>query len=45
MGVCSSLKKAGPMVAEQEIGQGGTTAWYIGGMDKTTTLTFMLDLS
>jgi protein transport protein SEC23 len=43
MGVCSSLKKAGAMVAETEIGQGGTTAWYIGGLDRNTTLTFMLD--
>ena len=45
LGVCSSLKKGGPMVAEQELGQGGTTSWYIGGLDKTTTLTFMLDIA
>ncbi|KAL4494573.1 hypothetical protein ABPG72_004475 [Tetrahymena utriculariae] len=44
-GSCSSLKKGGPMVAETPIGQGSTTQWYIGGMDRNSTLTFMLDLS
>jgi len=27
------------------MGQGGTTSWYIGGMDRSTTLTFLLDIS
>lgn len=33
------------MVAEVPIGQGGTTQWFIGGMDRNSTLTFMFDLS
>lgn len=45
IGPCSSLKKSGPMVAETETGQGGTTSWFLGGMDRCTTLLFMLDLS
>lgn len=45
LGNCTSLKKARPAVAETEIGQGGTTSWYIGGLDKTTSITLMIDLS
>jgi protein transport protein SEC23 len=32
------------MVSEVELGESGTTAWYIGGLDRNTTLTFLLDL-
>ena len=32
IGPCASLKKGGPSVAENEIGIGGTHAWYLGGM-------------
>lgn len=28
IGLCTTLKKAGPSVSDIEIGQGGTTSWY-----------------
>ncbi|KRW99808.1 Zinc finger, Sec23/Sec24-type [Pseudocohnilembus persalinus] len=45
LGCCTSLKKGGTMVSETEIGQGGTNTWFLGGIDRTTTVTFMLDLN
>lgn len=45
LGNITSLKKTGPMVSEVEIGQGGTTSWYMGGVDRNSTATFMLDLN
>jgi protein transport protein SEC23 len=44
IGPCNSLKKASPLVGDAEIGQGGTVQWYLGGLDKNTTLAFYLDL-
>lgn len=44
IGPCTSLKKAGPQVSENEVGQGGTTTWYIGGLDRNLTLAFYLDV-
>lgn len=44
IGQCTSLKKTGPQVSETEIGQGGTTAWYLGGLDRNLTLAFYLDV-
>ena len=44
IGPCTSLKKAHPLVAEQEVGQGGTVEWYLGGLDKNSTIAFYLDL-
>jgi len=32
IGPCVSLKKSGPMVSDQAIGQGQTSLWYLGGM-------------
>mmetsp|Transcript_56435 Transcript_56435/g.85339 ORF Transcript_56435/g.85339 Transcript_56435/m.85339 type:complete len:109 (-) Transcript_56435:327-653(-) len=45
IGPCTSLKKGGPMVGELEIGQGGTTSWYLGGIDRSTSLAFYFDLA
>lgn len=45
IGPCISLKKSGPMVAETAVGEGGTTSWYLGGMDRNSTLALMLDLA
>jgi protein transport protein SEC23 len=44
LGPCTSLKKTYPYLAEEEIGQSGTNAWYIGGVDKCSTIAFYLDL-
>lgn len=44
IGNCTSLKKGGPSVSEIEIGQGGTSAWYMGGIDRCSTQAIYLDL-
>lgn len=44
VGPCQSMKKAGPQVSENEIGQGGTHVWYLGGIDRTSTLGFFIDV-
>ncbi|KAM3130641.1 hypothetical protein pb186bvf_017233 [Paramecium bursaria] len=45
IGPCISLKKQGPMASEQIIGEGGTTSWYAGGLDRNSTILFILDLA
>ncbi|XP_054806066.1 protein transport protein SEC23 E-like isoform X1 [Prosopis cineraria] len=45
IGPCTSLEKKGPSVADTVIGEGNTTAWKICGLDKSTCLTVMFDLS
>ncbi|KAK7280845.1 hypothetical protein RIF29_08374 [Crotalaria pallida] len=45
IGPCTSLEKKGPSVADTVIGEGNTTAWKMCGLDKTTCLTVMFDLS
>jgi len=45
IGACTTLKKNGPSVGETEIGQGGTTGWYLGGIDRSSTIAFYLDLA
>lgn len=44
IGQCVSLKKTSSMVSEYEVGKGGTTAWYLGGIDCNSTLAFYLDI-
>eukprot|EP00828_Plagiopyla_frontata_P032649 TRINITY_DN4251_c0_g1_i1.p1 TRINITY_DN4251_c0_g1~~TRINITY_DN4251_c0_g1_i1.p1 ORF type:complete len:484 (+),score=73.58 TRINITY_DN4251_c0_g1_i1:179-1630(+) len=44
IGPCTSLKKSSPIVSEVEIGQGSTSAWYLGGIDRCTTVAFYFDL-
>jgi protein transport protein SEC23 len=45
IGPCTSLKKGSPLVAEVEVGQGGTTSWYLGGIDRASSLAFYFDLA
>ncbi|XP_020226888.1 protein transport protein SEC23 [Cajanus cajan] len=45
IGPCTSLEKKGPSVADTAIGEGNTTAWKMCGLDKSTCLTVMFDLS
>ncbi|XP_027334025.1 protein transport protein SEC23-like isoform X1 [Abrus precatorius] len=45
VGPCTSLEKKGPSVADTVIGEGNTTAWKMCGLDKSTCLTVMFDLS
>jgi len=45
IGSCASLKKAGPCVSENEIGVGGTTSWYLGGVDPRSTMAIYFDIN
>ncbi|CAM8989473.1 unnamed protein product [Rhodiola kirilowii] len=45
IGPCSSLEKKGPAVADTAIGEGNTTAWKMCGLDKSTCLTVIFDVS
>ncbi|KAL3721974.1 hypothetical protein ACJRO7_034336 [Eucalyptus globulus] len=45
LGPCTSLEKKGPAVADTVTGEGGTTAWKMCGLDKSTCLTVLFDLS
>lgn len=45
IGPCISLKKGGSMIADTTIGEGGTSSWYLGGMDRNSTIALMLDLA
>jgi len=45
IGPCSSLKKKSPSVSDSEIGQGGTYAWRMGGIDPGTTIALYFEIS
>merc|ERR1719149_398413 len=45
IGNCSSLNKKNANVAETEIGQGGTNAWSISGLDEDTTLAVYFEVT
>lgn len=45
IGPATSLKKTGPMVGEVEIGKGGTSSWYLGQVDKCTTVAVYYELN
>ena len=45
VGPCVSLKKASPSVSETEIGEGGTYAWSLGGLDPSSSLAIYFDVS
>jgi protein transport protein SEC23 len=45
IGPCTSLKKAGPNVSETEIGECGTTAWSLGGIDPSTTVSLFFEVA
>ncbi|KAH1047021.1 hypothetical protein J1N35_037805 [Gossypium stocksii] len=45
IGPCTSLDKKGPNVADTVIGEGNTTAWKMCGLNRSTSLTVLFDLS
>merc|ERR1712183_460203 len=45
IGGLSSLAKKGPCVAEVEVGQGGTSQWVCGSLDRNSTLAFYFDVT
>merc|ERR1712060_269256 len=45
VGGLASLGKKNRVVAETEIGVGGTAKWIIGSLDKNTTLGFFFDIA
>ena len=46
IGPCASLKKGkSPYVADTEIGQGGTNAWTLGGIDPSTTIAVYFEIT
>ncbi|XP_073225298.1 protein transport protein SEC23 E-like isoform X2 [Cicer arietinum] len=45
VGPCTSMEKKGPSVADTVIGEGNTTIWKMCGLDKSTCLTVLFDLS
>lgn len=45
IGPCASLEKKGPLCSETTIGQGNTTAWKMCGLDKTTSLCLLFEIS
>jgi hypothetical protein len=45
IGPCVSLKKGSPSVSETEIGEGGTYAWSLGGIDPSTSLSLYFDVA
>merc|ERR1712032_514389 len=44
IGGLSSMNKKGHCVAETEIGEGGTSRWVVGSLDKNTTIGFYFDI-
>ncbi|KAK8548076.1 hypothetical protein V6N12_061001 [Hibiscus sabdariffa] len=45
IGPCTSLEKKGTNVSDTVIGEGNTTTWKMCGLDKSTCLTVLFDLS
>lgn len=45
IGPCTSMEKKGPNVADTVIGEGNTSVWKMCGLDKSTCLTVLFDLS
>ncbi len=45
IGPCSSLRKLGGNVAETAIGEGGTNAWSLGGVDPSVTLAVYFEVT
>ncbi|XP_027907547.1 protein transport protein SEC23 [Vigna unguiculata] len=44
IGPCASLEKKGPLCSDAVIGQGGTSAWKMCGLDKSTSLCLFFDV-
>eukprot|EP00928_Gymnodinium_smaydae_P045645 TRINITY_DN30397_c0_g3_i1.p1 TRINITY_DN30397_c0_g3~~TRINITY_DN30397_c0_g3_i1.p1 ORF type:complete len:758 (+),score=148.71 TRINITY_DN30397_c0_g3_i1:98-2371(+) len=45
VGGLSSMNKKGPCVSETEIGEGGTSQWTVGSLDKNTAIAFYFDVT
>eukprot|EP01117_Protostelium_nocturnum_P001741 TRINITY_DN1214_c0_g1_i1.p1 TRINITY_DN1214_c0_g1~~TRINITY_DN1214_c0_g1_i1.p1 ORF type:complete len:780 (-),score=240.58 TRINITY_DN1214_c0_g1_i1:189-2468(-) len=45
IGHCASANKKGSSVSETELGIGGTTAWKIGALDPSSTLSFFFEVA
>ncbi|KAL5549624.1 hypothetical protein UlMin_004855 [Ulmus minor] len=45
IGPCASLEKKGPLCSDTVIGQGGTSAWKMCGLDKATSLCLMFEIA
>eukprot|EP00931_Biecheleriopsis_adriatica_P086355 TRINITY_DN61048_c0_g1_i1.p1 TRINITY_DN61048_c0_g1~~TRINITY_DN61048_c0_g1_i1.p1 ORF type:complete len:779 (+),score=200.31 TRINITY_DN61048_c0_g1_i1:55-2337(+) len=45
VGGLKSLEKKGPCVAETEIGEGNTSQWVIGSLDRNATIGFYFDIT
>jgi len=45
IGPCSTLEKKNASVSEQEIGQSGTYAWSMGGVDPSTTIALYFEVA
>ncbi|XP_054783566.1 LOW QUALITY PROTEIN: protein transport protein SEC23 C-like [Prosopis cineraria] len=44
IGPCASLEKKGPLCSDVVVGQGGTSAWKMCGLDKSTSLCLFFDI-
>lgn len=45
LGPCISLNKRSPSVSDNEIGTGGTCSWKISGLDQSTSLALLFEVS
>ncbi|GMI70475.1 hypothetical protein like AT1G05520 [Hibiscus trionum] len=45
IGPCTSMEKKGPNVADTVIGEGNTTSWKMCGLNKSTSLMVLFDIS
>eukprot|EP00928_Gymnodinium_smaydae_P053280 TRINITY_DN3730_c0_g3_i1.p1 TRINITY_DN3730_c0_g3~~TRINITY_DN3730_c0_g3_i1.p1 ORF type:complete len:787 (-),score=178.75 TRINITY_DN3730_c0_g3_i1:124-2391(-) len=45
VGGLSSMGKKSPYVSETEIGEGGTSQWVVGSLDKSTAIAFYFDVT
>lgn len=44
LGPCASLRKPSPSVSDVEIGESGTFAWSLGGLDPSTSIAIFFDV-
>ncbi|XP_024022221.1 protein transport protein SEC23 [Morus notabilis] len=44
IGPCASLEKKGPLCSDTVVGQGGTSAWKMCGLDKATSLCLLFEI-
>ncbi len=45
LGPAARLEKKGPQVADQEVGQGGTTQWRMCGVDYDSTVALFFEIT